>query len=298
MNTTRRNLLLGLGSSTLLATTSIKAEAIIETVTIDSENETILYDETQCIGCEACVEACRETHNLGEKANRLNIVKVARGEGLDTEYTFFRQSCNHCQNAPCLKNCPSNAIERREGGQIVINQEACIGCQTCIDVCPFDMPKYDKQSNTVDKCTGCANFVENGEKQACVSACPTGALHSGSRSEIIEKAKTLQASYQANSQTNNQVGSNTDMTLYGGTALNSYVGHLNLITLIPTNYVEKRLLPANPVEFTMQLRSFARDAVGIGAAITAGTLAMHGLYYFSQRKQQVTKSEEAEKNDK
>ncbi|MFV0575653.1 MAG: 4Fe-4S dicluster domain-containing protein [Vibrio sp.] len=263
-------------------------------------SDVILYDAVDCINCFACMTACSSENRLREKRKTHQDIAVSmNSEGSDTYYLTpvsheigeFPNArtivgfhhCNHCENAPCLENCPSHAIERRPGGQVVINEAACVGCQTCVDVCPYNVPHYSPQTNKASKCIGCYDRVENGLPQACVSACPTGALISGTREEMLEEGRKRRQHYQDTLK--------QDIVLYGDEAPNDTVGKLNWLTIAPKEYSEQYLIPENPKEVGMQIRSVAKDVSGIGVGVTAGALALHGLFYFSQRKKQVQEAE-------
>lgn len=171
----------------------------------------------------------------------------------------------------------------------MINEKACVGCQTCVDVCPYNVPQYDPQTNKASKCIGCYDRIENGLPQACVSACPTGALQSGSREEMIAEGRHRKAHYEKSLQ--------QKIVLYGEEAPNSYVGRLHWLTIAPKVYQNEYLIPENPKEIGMQIRSVVKDWSGVGVGVTAGALALHGLFYFTQRKNLVQQAEFKERND-
>lgn len=85
--------------------------------------------------------------------------------------------------------------------------------------------------------------------------------------------------------------------LYGEEAPNSYVGRLHWLTIAPKVYQNEYLIPENPKEIGMQIRSVVKDWSGVGVGVTAGALALHGLFYFTQRKNLVQQAEFKERND-
>lgn len=99
----------------------------------------------------------------------------------------FSLACNHCEDAPCMKNCPAMAYTRdQETGAIIHHAEACIGCKYCTWACPYDAPKFNENTKIVEKCNFCVDRISEGKRPACVEACPVGALEFGQK-EITEE---------------------------------------------------------------------------------------------------------------
>jgi len=99
-------------------------------------------------------------------------------------------ACLHCDDAPCVVSCPTSALFRKDGTNMVISDKSkCIGCHSCVMSCPFGAPKFDSDGK-IEKCTGCVIRVENGLIPACVRICPTKALKYDT-AENIEKGKKL-----------------------------------------------------------------------------------------------------------
>lgn len=99
----------------------------------------------------------------------------------------FSLACNHCEDALCMKNCPALAYTRdQETGAIIHHAEACIGCKYCTWACPYDAPKFNKNTKIVEKCNFCVDRISEGKRPACVEACPVGALEFGQK-EITEE---------------------------------------------------------------------------------------------------------------
>ncbi len=162
----------------------------------------VLIDTTKCIGCRACQVACKEwndlpaekTVNRGSYENPPSLsahtwTKINFYEEWDKEknkfiWHFKRSGCHHCTDSNCLEGCPTGAIKRSPSGMVHIDQNICIGCKNCIQLCPFGIPHLNEETGTSVKCTGCYDRVENGLPPACAKACPTGALTFGNLSEL------------------------------------------------------------------------------------------------------------------
>ena len=158
-----------------------------------------------CIGCRACQVACKswnqlpgtKTTNTGTYQNppdlndtAFNLIRYNEVPGQENpvRWLFVSRRCMHCEDAGCMKICPSGAIYRTSDGSVAVNQDKCIGCKLCVNACPFDVPRYDALGK-MHKCHQCSDRTSNGMSPACVKTCPTGALKYGDRDEMIKAAK-------------------------------------------------------------------------------------------------------------
>jgi Fe-S-cluster-containing dehydrogenase component len=198
MEVNRRDFLkiAGAGIGTLvLPSLDVKAAAIPGNL----ENaHAMLYDATRCVGCRACQVACKkraglpyvmDENQLYEMPTDLNgdtwtIIKLYQ----DTEtYSYVKKQCMHCVAPACASVCPVAALEKTPEGPVVYHSYKCIGCRYCMTACPFDVPKYewDETNPIIQKCDFCADLQAAGQQPACSAACPTGALISGTRAEML-----------------------------------------------------------------------------------------------------------------
>lgn len=91
----------------------------------------------------------------------------------------------HCADPGCLRACPADgAIVKYTNGIVDFQQENCIGCEFCVSGCPFNIPRFNKTTKKVYKCTLCSDRVGNGLEPACIKACPTGCLKFGSKTDM------------------------------------------------------------------------------------------------------------------
>ena len=130
-------------------------------------------DLRKCIGCHACTIACKAEHEIPVGVNRCWVKTVEKGTFPDTRRFFFPVLCNQCDEAPCVKICPTNALFKRRDGIVDLHGDSCIGCRACMVACPYDQLFIDPNTHTAEKCNFCANRVENKLLPACVSVCPT-----------------------------------------------------------------------------------------------------------------------------
>jgi Fe-S-cluster-containing dehydrogenase component/formate-dependent nitrite reductase membrane component NrfD len=130
-------------------------------------------DLRKCIGCHACTIACKSEHDIPVGVNRCWVKTVEKGTFPDTQRLFLPVLCNQCEEAPCMKICPTGALFKRRDGIVDLNGAACIGCRACMVACPYDQLFIDPNTRTAEKCNFCANRIENQLQPACVSVCPT-----------------------------------------------------------------------------------------------------------------------------
>lgn len=135
-------------------------------------------DTNKCVGCADCVVACQTENNVPHGYCRDWIVESVNGTYPSLDLEFRSERCNHCDNSPCVRCCPTGASHIAEGGIVLVNHDECIGCGACIESCPYDA-RYPHPDGFVDKCTFCIHRVGKGQNPACVEVCPTSCLHFG-----------------------------------------------------------------------------------------------------------------------
>ncbi|OPY16569.1 MAG: Formate dehydrogenase-O iron-sulfur subunit [Syntrophus sp. PtaB.Bin075] len=164
-----------------------------------------LIDTTLCTACRGCQVACKQWNEVpGLKTkqwgsyqnppdlqwNTWTLIRFQEYAPKDGEFKwlFRKDGCMHCTDAACVKVCPSGALYHTEYGTVGINQAKCIGCKYCISACPFDVPRYNPETDKVYKCDLCYTRLQGDQQPACVKSCPTGALTIGPKDVMIKKA--------------------------------------------------------------------------------------------------------------
>lgn len=129
-----------------------------------------------CIGCGLCEIYCATVHSRFPddvlKAYKLSpdqLVSRTIVERNNTENFSF--SCRHCSDAQCMTSCITGAIYRSPAGTVMVDENKCVGCRTCVVACPYGSIKYHK--NKALKCDLC-NQSDN--SPTCVVHCPNRAL--------------------------------------------------------------------------------------------------------------------------
>lgn len=140
-------------------------------------------DPSRCIGCNACVEACRECETHAG-VSMIHLVEIKRGETVQTTPMV----CMHCEKPACQAVCPADAIKRTADGVVQSSlKPRCIGCTNCVYACPFGVPKYDAEIDQMMKCDMCYDRTSVGKKPMCATVCPSGALFFGTAAEIEQR---------------------------------------------------------------------------------------------------------------
>ena len=171
----------------------------------------MLVDTTLCVGCRACVVACKQwNHNPASPyidADRdktvtdtpllrsdtfTNIRATEIAQVPQPQWVYTKIQCMHCNEPACVEACPVAALQKTPEGPVVYDDSRCIGCRYCMTACPFGIPTFQWESPTpwIRKCTFCANRQKQGLQPACSGTCPTGALKFGRREDLIIEAKS------------------------------------------------------------------------------------------------------------
>ena len=130
-----------------------------------------------CSGCKACVAGCHSLNGLEENETWREVGLL---HGVAEEKSFQQtvtSACHHCVDPACLSGCPVKAYDKDPVTGIVRHlDDQCIGCQYCVMMCPYEVPKYSEKLGIVRKCDMCVSRLAVGEAPACVQSCPNGAI--------------------------------------------------------------------------------------------------------------------------
>jgi Fe-S-cluster-containing dehydrogenase component len=175
-------------------------------------------DATRCIGCLRCVEACKIENGVAQDAShfrtwveRYVYLKGKRKPLVDSQHDpgniaasgsektyrfdnryqdanidkafFVPKLCNQCEHPPCVQVCPVGATFRTPDGVVLIDHDYCIGCQYCVQACPYGVRLFNHEFGVTDKCTWCYHRIVRGLQPACVVACPVDARIFGDQND-------------------------------------------------------------------------------------------------------------------
>lgn len=170
-----------------------------------------VIDLERCVGCHGCAVACKEANGTPPGDTRCKVLRSYEGTYPDTKRIIRPVMCMMCEEPACVDACPTGASAMNDDGIVLIDKEVCIGCQKCMEACPYgaryyiadsngyfgeDLNEYEAVTykakmmleNTVDKCDFCIGHSADGEPDpVCVRACMTEARYFGP----LEDAKAL-----------------------------------------------------------------------------------------------------------
>jgi Fe-S-cluster-containing hydrogenase component 2 len=127
----------------------------------------LYIDYQKCTGCRTCELVCAVQHDGCSNPTRSRI-KVVKWEA---QGLYIPMSCQQCQDAPCLNICPVKAISKDDKvGRVMVDYDICIGCRSCVAICPFGAMNYNVIDKRVFKCDLC-----DGDPQ-CVRFCDVKAV--------------------------------------------------------------------------------------------------------------------------
>ena len=163
---------------------------------LDSNKNYVIYaDADKCRACRKCELACIASHNQmtikeaikqrKELEPRVHVVK--------TENLKMPVQCHQCEDAPCARICPTDALVQEPGGPIIMRSQFCAGCGLCIMACPYGaisrsfIKLTEEEKSRLERseprciavrCDLCSEWreAEGKNTSACVEACPVGAL--------------------------------------------------------------------------------------------------------------------------
>ncbi len=137
----------------------------------------VYVKEEVCIGCHLCEVYCRLQH-----ARSADLIKAFKRESpralprLRVEergVVSLSVRCQHCDDAPCIQACLTGALSRDPVSSLVtVDEERCIGCGTCLLVCPLGVIRLNTEEKKMVKCDLC----QGEEIPVCVANCPNEAL--------------------------------------------------------------------------------------------------------------------------
>ena len=112
----------------------------------------MVIDLHKCVGCGACDLACKSENNTPEGINWSSHQVHTSGVFPNVTYKYRPTLCNHCEDAPCVRSCPTAAMHKdKETDMTLHDANKCIGCKSCILACPYEVISYNSRQPHMNK---------------------------------------------------------------------------------------------------------------------------------------------------
>jgi anaerobic dimethyl sulfoxide reductase subunit B (iron-sulfur subunit) len=148
-------------------------------------------DLSRCIGCNACVIACKQWHNINPGPIKwMRVYQWEEGLFPKLKLHLLPIPCFHCEKPVCVKACPKGALYKEEEfGAVLLDAKKCEGTRKCWLACPYGAPQYEGDGHGVkmSKCNMCIDRLRMGDKPICVLSCSMRALEFGPLDELRGK---------------------------------------------------------------------------------------------------------------
>ena len=173
---------------------------------------------------QKCVDVCHKIHNVPEIDSEEEIKWIWAAP---FEHVFPGQMhsrlmevpeektlslCNHCDNPPCVRVCPTKATFQREDGIVMMDFHRCIGCRYCMAACPYGSRSFNfsdprehlkdptpdfptRTKGVVEKCEFCAERLAEGKQPACVEVSEGALLFGDLEDPHSDVSKALEERY-------------------------------------------------------------------------------------------------------
>ena len=140
----------------------------------------VYVNEEWCLGCHLCEYNCAFANSgMTDMASALKGKRIfprirVEDRVEESDRITFAVSCRHCADPLCVKACISGALTKDEtDGVIRIDRNRCVGCFTCVLVCPYGA-LAPGEDGVMQKCELCLRNTCG--EPACVKGCPNRAI--------------------------------------------------------------------------------------------------------------------------
>jgi len=137
----------------------------------------ISFNQDNCVQCHGCEVACKMWRSVELGVAWRRVKHIWEGNYPRVKNISASVACMQCVNPVCVEACPESALKQNpENGIVEIDRDKCIGCKTCLEVCPFQVPQFGTDGK-MQKCDMCIDKINpSADKPPCVATCPTEAL--------------------------------------------------------------------------------------------------------------------------
>ncbi len=123
------------GAAVLVAASPVSAAA----KALKGKRIAMVIDLQRCTGCGGCIISCKSENNIQTGVTWAKKIAKTVGKFPNIRLDFIPTLCNHCEDAPCVRACPTGAMHKDDNNVTAHNPAICIGCKTCKAMCPYDV---------------------------------------------------------------------------------------------------------------------------------------------------------------
>ena len=163
----------------------------------------MLVDLDKCIGCAACVIACKIENgtqhgvywcNLNYKEyGSLNKVQSKFSDTPQIRRLFKPTACHHCRNAQCIMVCPTGASRYADDGTVSVDMNVCYGCMQCVDACPYGARQFNAHAQEENPAYAIVDQYRNPAELLTALELRNGPKHPGHTAEKCTFCSTRRA---------------------------------------------------------------------------------------------------------
>ena len=124
----------------------------------------MLINLNMCVSCYACVAKCKQENFLPKDILWGRLLTSETGEYPSATKQAYPVLCNHCEDAACVKVCPTGATEKRDDGIVCVDPDKCVGCRSCLIACPYQARTYYSKKKEFFPGQGFTEFEKMGER--------------------------------------------------------------------------------------------------------------------------------------
>jgi formate dehydrogenase iron-sulfur subunit len=167
----------------------------------------MLIDPSRCTGCRGCQVACKQWNGLpavkttfagtyqnppdfdGDTYTVARFREYSAG-AFDVSWLMTNDKCRHCDEPTCVEQLPKGGFFKDERGAVVFTEKAAAKLKDVQDACPFNVPRQNRKTGLIVKCTLCVDRIADGLEPACAKTCPTDSIMWGDFDAMMKYAQS------------------------------------------------------------------------------------------------------------
>ena len=148
----------------------------------------LVIDVAECTNCNLCTLATMDEYvgndwpgvsaAMPRNGHRWMTVETKeRGQLPTIDIAFLPVTCNHCDDAPCIKAAKDGAIKKRADGIVIIDPDKAKGQKQLVEACPYGHIWWNEALKLPQAWPFDAHLLDQGwPKTRGAQSCPTTAM--------------------------------------------------------------------------------------------------------------------------